>query len=512
MLVILGISACASDGIEVSDKKGNTGYIEEYRVAFGGDWGYPSPYSIVPRGPGFAYLQLVFDSLVWRDKDGNIVPQIAKEWEFDETKNQYIFTLQEGIKWHDYEDLNADDVVFTIEYMKEHRLPWLDIGAIKDARALDDKKVVISLNDYYTPFMNNIAMGMPIIPQHIFADIDNPNLEYTEKILIGSGPYKLEEYSVEDGNYSFVAFDSYYQGDVKVEKLKFISMSKEMQYSSILRGDVDMIMPSSDLIDALVDKGVNVGSSIGMVTKLRFNTEKAPFSSKNIRKALAYAINTEEIISIAQRGHGYKGESGLIPFNSRYYYGDVEKYDFDTRESDILMQREGYEKKNDYYYKNGEELLIEIIGYEGVKRDIDVIANQLGQAGFKTKSVYLDMATCDQRLNDGDFDIAVTEDGVTGDPVYLNRMMDSDVGDKFREENIDIINAINQQIYCKKESDRISLLKDIQKMYADSLPSYVLYYGKFNVAYNEKLEVYFTDEGYGVGVSLPYNKLMYIGE
>jgi peptide/nickel transport system substrate-binding protein len=512
ILVVLGISACTSEGVEASNENSKVDHIEEYKVAFAGNWGYPSPYAIVPRGPGFVYLQLVFDSLVWRDEEGNIVSQLAKEWEFDEEKNQYIFTLHEGIKWHDYEDLNSDDVVFTIEYMKEHRLPWLDISVIKDVKALDDKTVVISLNEYYSPFMSNIAMGMPILPQHTFASIENPSLEITEKILIGSGPYKLEEYSVEDGNYSFKAFDSYYQGDVRVEKLRFISISEEMQSSAILRGEVDMIVPSSDLISFLENKGVNVKSSIGMVTKLSFNTEKAPFTSEKFRKALAYAIDTEEIINISQRGHVYKGETGLIPSSNKYYYGDLVKYDFDTVKADYLMKEQGYEKNNGYYHKSGEELSIEIIGYEGVKRDVDVIAKQLNQAGFKTKSTYLDMTTCDQRINDGNFDIAVTEDGVTGDPVYLKRMIESDVGPKFREENIELVNAINKQIYCKNESDRMSVLKNVQTMYADSLPTYVLYYGKFNAAYNDKLQVYFTDEGYGVGVSLPYNKLMYIGE
>ena len=58
---------------------------------------------------------LLFDSLVKRDGDGNLVASLAESWIYDEATMTYTFQLAEGVKWHDGEAFTADDVKFTIE-------------------------------------------------------------------------------------------------------------------------------------------------------------------------------------------------------------------------------------------------------------------------------------------------------------------------------------------------------------------------------------------------------------
>src|SRR4030042_6511910 len=87
--------------------------IQEIRIADSkGDWGYPNPYRHYPRGPGYIRMSWVFDTLVWKDREG-YVPALADSWSYDPAKMAFTFNLNPKAKWNDLQPLTADDVVFT---------------------------------------------------------------------------------------------------------------------------------------------------------------------------------------------------------------------------------------------------------------------------------------------------------------------------------------------------------------------------------------------------------------
>ncbi|MCT4634090.1 MAG: ABC transporter substrate-binding protein [Firmicutes bacterium] len=491
---------------DIDDKAKATQYI----IASNRDWGLPSPYLIVPRGPAFVRLQLVFDSLVWKDKDGNLIPQLAKEWKYDKDKFEYSFVLNENIKWHDGEKLNADDVVFTVNYMKKHKLSWIDLSIIDKAIRKNEYEVVFKLKDHYSPFLSSIGNGMVIIPEHIYSKIDDPFGTFTKDVSIGSGPFVLESYSPEEGNYSFKAFSDYYNGSQLFEKIKFLSIGMEMQSSAIINGEVDLIRPSGDGVDKLLSEGFNNISSYGLGVRLKFNTKRKPFDNKNMRQAIAYAIDTDEVIKIAQRGYAYSGDTGLIRKESEFYSEDVKEYPLSIEKTKDLMKSLGYEKEEGYYSKDGEILEIELLGYDIVNRDMEVIASQLSRAGFKIKLLFKDIPTCEELIYDRNFDIAFASDAMTGDPVYLNSIIlpDSGIGDYI--DNPRLKELLVKQVSTFDNNERSKYLREIQNIYSEELPSYQLFYYRFDTVFNDKMDVYYTKSGIGFGVPHPFNKLMYL--
>ncbi|MFP4642248.1 MAG: ABC transporter substrate-binding protein, partial [Dehalococcoidia bacterium] len=68
-----------------------------------GDWGYPSPYTHYSRGPGYIRMSFIFDTLVWKD-ESKFVSALAKDWEYLESENAYVFNLREDVTWHDGEE------------------------------------------------------------------------------------------------------------------------------------------------------------------------------------------------------------------------------------------------------------------------------------------------------------------------------------------------------------------------------------------------------------------------
>ena len=155
-VLFLAGSAAADDG----------GSVPVYTMAdTTGDWGFPSPYAHYARGPGYSRMSFLFDTLVWKDEAG-YVPALAERWELV-GDDEYIFSLREGVTWHDGEPFTADDVVFTVDYTKDHPYMWVDSSIIDDAEAIDDLTVKMTLSAPFAPFLDQVAGTLPILPDKI---------------------------------------------------------------------------------------------------------------------------------------------------------------------------------------------------------------------------------------------------------------------------------------------------------------------------------------------------------
>ena len=172
--------------------------VSSYTIADStGDWGYPSPYLYYARGPGYTRMSFIFETLVWKDASG-FVPQLAKEWEYVTQENAYIFKLRSDITWHDGEKFTAEDVVFTIDYVKAHPNPFVTLigpSGVTRAEAIGDYTVKLYLEQTYAPFLNDVAGTLPIIPKHIWEGVEEPMSLTGPEAVIGTGPYTLADYS-----------------------------------------------------------------------------------------------------------------------------------------------------------------------------------------------------------------------------------------------------------------------------------------------------------------------------
>lgn len=516
ILLIFTFLTCTGCGtvknVDSSSSEVDEGKIKEYIVPdSNGNWGYPTPYGLIPRGPGFIRMSLVFDSLIWKAEDGSFVPALAQKWDYDAEENSYTFILRDNIKWHDGEALTCDDVIFTINYINEHPIFWLDLKSIKSVEKIADNTIKFQMSKPFAPFYANIAGSMPILPEHIYKNISDPIKQQSMDTCIGSGPFKLVDYRAEEGNYVLQGFEDYYLGKPKVEKLKLIKMNPQMQPEALLQGNADAIFTIGDAAGMLEQKGMNVIDSIGMVTKIRYNHNKQPFNNKEFRHAIAYAINCEEVIATAHRGHAYPAEVGILHSGSDYYEPNVQKYKYDIEQAQEILEKLGYKKENGFFQKDGEVLSMTLLGNERVRRDVDIVAEQLNKIGIKVTPAYKDTQTCDQMLKDWEFDIAVVETGAVGDPIFLNRdvLGPSFTSDRYFE-NDELKKLLGQQVGAVDFNDRKEILSKFQKLYADELPSYHIYFSKFFFAYNDKLDLYFTDEGVSIGIPLALNKMAFV--
>lgn len=165
--------------------------------------------------------RLVFNGLLQGNSQGDLTPDLAAGWRVDETGTTYHVDLRQGIKWHDGEELDAEDVVFTFNTIQVPdtqsplRLNWKDV----EITATGKYAVEFMLPNPFTPFPNLLTTG--IIPEHILGDTPPDELRTAEfsQVPIGTGPFKATETSLlEEGTVTLYANDQYFRGRPKLDR------------------------------------------------------------------------------------------------------------------------------------------------------------------------------------------------------------------------------------------------------------------------------------------------------
>lgn len=476
-----------------------------------GDWGFPSPYGHYSRGPGYIRMSLIFDTLVWKDENG-YVPALAESWQMED--DSYVFNLRNNVTWQDKVPFTAEDVVFTINYIKEHPYQWVNSQPVKSAEAVDDYTVKLYLNGSYAPFLDMVAGTLPILPKHIYENISNPAEFQDGAALTGTGPYRLTDYDKTEGTYLYDANEDYYLGAPKVKQIKFVKVSNEMAAAALEKGDVDAASVPPETAEDLKKGGFVVlkGSHDG-ITKIMVNHKKEPFSDAKFRQALYYAIDRQALVDTALRGYGIIASPGLFALDSDWYNPDVEEYAYDPAKTEEILSELGYAKDGQYFSKDGQSLEMEMLVTATSERAGEMIKQQLEQAGFKVTLRSVDSKTLDSLVGEWNFDLALnSHGGMGGDPEILNRIIGE--GYTFNSarytEDQKLSDLLSQEVSEMDPVRRKELIDEIQDVHARDLPSLPLYYADSYWAHDGKVDMYYTKQGIANGIPIAQNKLSFV--
>jgi len=491
----------------------------DYRIADSkSDNGYPNPFRHYPRGPGYLHQSWVFETLVWKDDKG-IIPALATAWEYDPETLTFTFQIRQGVKWHDGKPLDAADIAFTINYFLAHPYKFVSLEAVTRAEALDARKVTIKLDKPYAAFISQVAGVLPIIPEHIWEKVDEPETYDDPKSFIGCGPFIFKNFDKAKGTYLYEAFRNYYLGKPKVDRLIYLQADDPLV--ALSNGSADLAMIKPEMSDILSKKGfVIMESANGWNKKLMINHKKAPFDNKVFRQALAHAIDQRELIQKAHRGFATPASYGLLSIDHEFYNPDTPRYEPSATGCGKLLESLGYTKNSlGFYEKDGKELTIELLasnisitGENKSDRDGEVIKQQLERAGIKVNLINQEQATADGRIKNWDFDLAISgHGGLLGDAIILSRMISpksESVNSARFGSNEELLKLLKKQSTEMDEAKRKKLVYKIQEIYADELPAISLYYPSSRVAYNpgKGIKWFFTPGGIGSGIPYATNK------
>ena len=166
---------------------------------------------------------LLFDGLTDHDGDNNIIPRLAKSWEFDKEADTYTFHLEENVKWHDGESFTAEDVAWTFRYYPT--VPGANTvmtDVVNDAKSItvEGNTVTFEFNNAQ-PNALTIFSQWPVLPKHKLESVapENFSADTFWQMPIGTGPFKVE--TVKLGEYTILSrnADYFMPGTGNIEKL-----------------------------------------------------------------------------------------------------------------------------------------------------------------------------------------------------------------------------------------------------------------------------------------------------
>ncbi len=341
MTMLLGCSNSDSKDNEKEDKKVESLRREknELIVSVGLE-----PEGLDPTTGGHhSVTRVLFSTLLKRDKDLNIVNDLATEYSVSEDKLTWTVKIRDDVKFTDGEKLTAKDVVYTFKAAMESD-SVVDLNTMESITDLDDYTVEFKLKEPQSTFVNRL-ISIGIVPKHLH---DN---KYGDK-PITSGPYKFVQW--DKGQQIIVEANEDYYGDKpSIKKLTMVFMNDDTALGALKSGEIDMAsIPASfanQKIKGKVLKEVasveNLGIAFPYVKSGEKTAEGYPIGNDvtcdvAIRQAINYAIDRKELVEGVLSGYGTPSYVGLEAMP--WYNKEVEIQDGDVEKAVKILEVAGW--------------------------------------------------------------------------------------------------------------------------------------------------------------------------
>ncbi len=497
LLLVIGLGLCACDqrktegtAPEVETTGSAARYDADVIRLQGGDWGYPTPFAHYPRGPGGFKMCMIFDSLLERDEKG-LIPWLAERYAIEDNGLTYRFTVRDGVHWQDGTLLTAEDVAFSFQYANRHSATWSYIfDAVAGVTVEGGDTVSVRLKKPHAAMLSSLGRTR-IIPKHIWEKVERPKEFTTPEAVIGCGPYRLTGYSKEHGTYRFEAFENFWGPGQRVRVIEYIPVSEPiLAYEN---REIDLTAVTPDLLPRFRDDPAHkiVRSPAFWGYRLLMNTDTtACLRDVSVRRALAHAIDRNELVAKIARGAAVPGSPGILPPNHIMADGPVRAYPFDPRQSRRLLEKAGYDRVNADGIRMGADdgtiLDLDLLCSSQEVRMAELIRQRLKDVGIRLTVRSVDGKTRDSRVRAFDYQLAVLGHGGWGqDPDYLVAHLCGDVFDQNAApsysglpgldapELLDLLKRQQTEIDPARRRDMIGA---IRKKAAELLPELPLFY------------------------------------
>jgi peptide/nickel transport system substrate-binding protein len=321
----------------------------------------------------------MFDSLVGRDADNRIVPQLAESWRLLDDLT-WQFRLRKGVVFHDGESFNAEAVRFTVQRVLDpnQKSPnRANIAEIAQVDVVDDLTVNLVTRQPYAPLLNRL-IDFPILPPRYTAEKGNQAFALRP---VGTGPFRFVEL-VKDDHLIVEAFDRHWRGAPRIRRIVFKPIPEPFTRAAALRNnEVDLITTMPPTLARELDRvpGIKVHRVPSTwIIYLGLNALKKPLSDVRVRQALNYATDVDAIIRNVMDGNGRRLEGPFTP-HMFGYDASVKGYGPDPARARRLLAEAGY--------PDGLDVTLDAPAgrYQGDKEIAEALGGQWQKAGFRPK-------------------------------------------------------------------------------------------------------------------------------
>jgi len=465
-----------------------------------------SPYSPTAN---YGAQGMIYETLLFFNRmTGDVKPWLAQSHQFSDDAKSVTFHLRTDVKWTDGQAFTSDDVVFTLQTLKQY--PVADTNGlwqyIQDVQAPDASTVVVNLKSAYSPILWYLAGQTYILPRHAWSAAGDPS-KYVDVKPVGTGPFTLKSFTPQLIDLGKNA--KYWQpGKPEVTELRYPSFNSNTSAELLLsRGGIDwtgLFTPNVEQTYVSKDPAHNkYWFPPSNIVMLYLNTAKAPFNNLAVRQAISSAIDREKIFKVAENGYEpVASPTGLVlPSNKNNLdptYASA-AFSLDVQKSISLLQGAGFKKGSDGIFADtsGKKLSYDInvvTGWTDWVTADQIIAANLKEIGIDAKVNSISYNAYFSALQMGSYDMAIswTNPGPTAYYLYnslLNSTNSAAVGKAAasnfeRWMNTETDGYLQQYATSADAAVQQQALNGLQKIMVEQLPSIPLVNGATWYEYN----------------------------
>jgi len=439
------------------------------------------------------------DPLFRRMPNGDIVPALAEDYKMAEDGSSITLYIRKGVKFQDGTEMTAEDVAFSLNRATATAQSEAYTESFKEAVVVDDYTVRLDLLYPDVAVLPLLTQGNNcIVAKHIVEEVGET--EYANNIC-GTGAYKLVEWQ-KGSKLILEANEDYWQGAPSIKRVEYrILPETTTAIVALETGSVDLVMNIGALDADLVKNNSDLAYDETTSTTtyyVAFNCQKAPLDNAKVRKALAMAVNKDEVIIGAVDGAGVVA-ANIMPDGTTGAPPEAEQpvIPYDPEGAVKLLEEAGY---------GPGELTINLAVREGAtKKAGTVLQEQWKAIGVNTNVNVMERSALLSDMYAGNLEATISGDvALTMDASMQTATLDSStipytnhmfyVNPEFDEINAQQAREVNDPDH------RVELITQLMEIEVEDAPRVHLYHPVSNIAYNKNLNVTVspTVEGYTV--------------
>jgi peptide/nickel transport system substrate-binding protein len=297
---------------------------------------------------------LVYSGLTRKLADGTFVPDLAESFEVSPSGTTYTFHLKKGLTFHDGTPITADDVIFTIEKIKDplvkspRKIGWDGVTATKT----DDMTVIFTLAKPYISFMDNTTIG--ILPSHLWKNVSPQEFGLSGLNIqaVGSGPYHITTVTKgDDGvpeSYDLKRFQGFALGIPHIKNFNIVSFANEKDLlKALITHSIDQasgLSPENAESIKSADYTIHT-ATLPRIFGVFFNSsQNRIFTDPSVVQAFDKALNRQEIVDEVLNGYGTAIHS---PVPETIVKGQQKFHDNSLEEAQAILDKAGWKVGDD---------------------------------------------------------------------------------------------------------------------------------------------------------------------
>lgn len=474
--------------------------------------------------------RLLYSSLIRFDERGLPNPDLAESWGITQDGTTYTFSIRQNARWHDGEPVTSQDIVFTIELMRDENMPvpddlrelWNEI----DVEAVNDSLVQFHLPEPLAPFLDYLTFG--VLPEHLLGSLTTEEIVDASFNLqpVGSGPYRFNQFQVDGDQITgveLVAFEQYYFPRAFIDKLVFhYYPDAQTAMTAYQAGEVDGInqITPDVLSAALAEPGLSLYTSrLPQLTLVLFNLNnpRRPFLTESaVRHALMQAINRPRLVNDLLEGQAILANGPIFPGTWAYLDADeLPAYNVEAG-IDLLKAAEYTIPAEGGNVRAKDDVFLEFTLLHPDDALHTQIAQMLqeswAQLGVEVKLEALPYADLVAALTSKDYDAALVDLNLTRspdpDPYPFWHQSQITGGQNYAQWDDRVASEYLEQARVTLDmTERARLYRNFQVRFARELPALPLFYPVYTYAVSSEVQ------GVRVGPLFdPSDRLQYLPE